>query len=305
MVDELILLANIMVADPPHLPFPEHVHIRRGASCRVLQLVTFQFYYFAHALMRGFPMVDANSTSSFVWHAIKNAAKSFGVGVAAQKIVPKLAPTVRPGAFFEVLEPMGPLATRLVPLRPLIKTVGRVATEVGPLAPLTILATNPTNRFPGSQAEQEMTRRYLEAEQRRRGVEEQHRLEEMSRRNKEMLSSIETQRRQAIERDMESQRRQAIRRELNNQKRNALQLKLSVSPPFPMNRTGSVFQPRLEPVKLRPPTKIQTPFNLRLLRPPPTASTNPFGLNIMGRPPGTPFGLTLGTPRLRAPMIGR
>lgn len=229
---------------------------------------------------------DSQATGSLIWKAIKSGAGRLGIGTAAVALAPKLAPR----SVGALLEPMSPLATRFAPLGPAVRAIGRFGTRVGPLAPLTIVALNPTNRIPNSSVEQRMGTMH----------------------SMEVFRQQETIRR----RNEDTMRNLAFQRQQDAQRRNRLQLTPPRLPTFnpipraptfsPISRTNQVMQQRLEPVRLRPALKIGTPFNMRLLRPSPVVRNNPFGLSVMGRQStGGPFGMNLGSPQLRAPMIGR
>jgi len=232
---------------------------------------------------------------SLIWRAIKGGAIKYGVGLAAKE----LGKNVLTIGGVQVLQRTGRVG-------PVARWVGRWGTRVSPLLPLVLVATNPTNRFPGSSAEREMVRR---------GLEEQNRQELARQRNDELLRQLAQQRLQAdvqqrqqaeaMQRQQAAARAAAERAQQQAQsRREAWQrtLQLQVRIPTTWN-SPAASAARLEPMPLRPAPKIDTPFNLRLVRPSPAG--NPFGLSVMGRPTSTPFGLNLGTPQLRAPMIGR
>ncbi len=243
---------------------------------------------------------------SLLWHSIKSGAYKYGFGLAAKEVAKRIVPTaltIEGIHGVQLLQPMGRLATGA---KQVAEGAGRWGTSVSPLLPIALVALNPTNRFPGSSAERGMVRR---------GMEEQRRLEVARQRNDELLRQIaqqrlyaESQQRQQAEarqRQQVSERAAAERTQRQAQSiREAQQrtLQLQMRTPSPWN-SPAMAATRLEPMRLRPPPKIQTPFNLRLMRPSPAG--NPFGLSVMGRPIGTPFGLSLGTRQLRAPMIGR
>lgn len=229
----------------------------------------------------------SQGTGSLLWHAIKGAAAKFGIGTAANYVAPRLAPQTRwivPG-IQGVLEPMSALATRLAPFAPAVRAAGRFGARVGPFAPLSIVALNPTNRFPGGSAERLAVQRGIDVIRQQAAI---------SRRNEDLMRNLAFQRRE------------------DAQRRSTLQLKppqLPIHIPFgPATRFGAnpMVPRRLEPFKLRPAPNVGTPFNIRLLRPSPRVTANPFGLSVMGRPStgAGPFGLNLGSPQLRAPLIG-
>jgi hypothetical protein len=100
---------------------------------------------------------------SLIWNAIKGATRNWGIGAAARFVQPAFQPKVFwhiPGQI-GVLEPMTPMAARFAPI---VRTAAKLGSGAGggimaALAPIAMVALNPTNRFPSSSEERRMIER--------------------------------------------------------------------------------------------------------------------------------------------------